>query len=182
MTAHQTSTLIIRLLGVVWFLYLLGHVGGIATYMSGEPGIKPGTGFVVVLSLVQFVGCAAFWLLPATIAAKLLPSTLSNKARPASTPLEWQTLGVICIGLWELSRAIPDGVYWLTFLDMAEQSGLSGNSFAPSQKANMYATIVEFVIGLSLLFGGKGTAAILFRVRTAGLRPERTEPGEDRPG
>lgn len=174
MTAHQTTTLIIRLLGVVWFLFLLSHVGALAIYLSGESGPKPAVGFVLGMELIQLAGCALLWLFPATIAAKLLPSTLSNTPRPPSTPLEWQTLGVISIGLWTLSQALSGVVYWLVFWSTASHSDI-GPNLGPSQKANMLSTVAQLAIGFWLTFGGKGFAAMLFRARTAGLKLEQPD-------
>jgi hypothetical protein len=87
-----------------------------------------------------------------------------------SSGFEWQTLGVICVGIWELSRAIPDAAYWISFYNMmAMNSNLGLSYFSPEQKSGMIATIAELVIGFWLVLGAKGFSSILLKIRTSDL-------------
>jgi hypothetical protein len=174
MTAHQTATLIIRLLGPVWFLYLLNQIGAIAALLDMGSVTRPGAVFVVCMLVVQFLCAALLWLRPATIAAKLLPSTLSNRPQPPTSPLQWQTLGVVCIGLWQLADTVPHLIYLLTLWRAATHSGVA-NAFDEARQASLLAAFIRIGIGLWLALGAKGFSAMLFKVRTAGLKIESQE-------
>lgn len=175
MTAHQTATLIIRLLGVVWFLYLLNQFGTAVLYLSADTVARTGAVYFVVVLLVQFLCAALLWLLPATIAAKLLPSTLSDRPQPAAIPLQWQTLGVICIGLWQFADAIPHLIYLLSLWRASVHSDLQGG-LDDAHQASLLATLARIAFGLWLTLGAKGFAATLFKVRTAGLNVDKPGP------
>lgn len=171
MSAHQITTLIIRLTAIAWFLYLFDHTGNLLIYFNQGHLENPSSlALNAAFTLFQFCCTAALWFYPATMAAKILPSVLADKPRPAPTPLEWQTVGIICIGLWELARAIPDATYWVTLLIQLHHDGsLSATPLAPTRIANMAVTMVELALGLWLVFGSAGFAAFLLRARTAGL-------------
>lgn len=171
MSAHQTTTLVIRLTALAWCLYLLDHLGGLLIYFNqGRLEHPSSLAWNTAFTLFQFFCAAALWFYPATLAAKILPSALGDKPRPAPTPHEWQTIGIICIGVWELARAIPDATYWTSLLiQLQHEGGLSTTSFAPTRIANMIVTVVELALGLWLVFGSAGFAAFLLKARTAGL-------------
>jgi hypothetical protein len=123
-----------------------------------------------IQAALQVAICGVLWFFPVTIASKLLPS-YSKPPDPQNPPsvYEWQTLGVICIGLWALSRAVPDLVYWVAYMGMAFESDAPLGELAPDQKAGFIATVVEIIVGAWLVLGAKGVAALLFKIRTAGV-------------
>jgi len=81
---------------------------------------------------------------------------------------EWQMLGFICIGIWALSNAIPSALYWLTYYSMSFGDSSDAFYLDAEQKARVASMLAELVIGLWLVFGAKGFAAFLFKIRTAG--------------
>jgi hypothetical protein len=180
MNAQQTATLIIRLLGLFWFIAVLGQIGAV-TMVLGNGLPRASTAYYLLLFGVQLCGSALLWLWPASLAARLLPSAFSGQPRPSSSPRQWQTIGVVCIGLWTLAAALPETVRWLILWRAAANADLS-NAFGPGQQAGVGSTVARIAIGLWLTLGGKGISAALFRVRTAGLGLGRAEAGEDRPG
>lgn len=172
MSAHQITTLIIRLLALVWLVYLLDHTASLLIYFN-EGGLQHTAGLAMntAFTFLQYCGCAVMWFYPATTAAKILPSALANQPRPAPTPLEWQTIGLFCVGLWTLARAIPDTAYWVTLLPLIRHEGaISDTPLSPVRVASIVADAVRLALGLWLVFGARGFAAFLLRVRTAGLR------------
>jgi hypothetical protein len=166
----QVVVVCLRFLAIVWLLYALNNAYGAMSYLGLQSGVPGGRWVVWIQAALQLAICGALWFFPVTIASKLLPPH-SRPAEPPSPPLlqEWQTLGVICIGLWALSRAVPDMVYWVTYMGMAFESDTPVNEFAPDQKAGFIATIAEIIVGLWLVLGAKGVAALLFKIRTAGV-------------
>jgi hypothetical protein len=160
----------LRFLAVVWFLYALNNAHGAFAYLGGGSGLAISMPAVWILAIAQVCACAFLWFFPVSIATRLLPS-YSRSAEPDDLIRleEWQTLGVICIGLWALSRAIPDAIYWFTFLSMSFSGNAGFGELGPDQKAGIVATGAEILIGVWLLLGAKGFAALLFRIRTAGV-------------
>jgi hypothetical protein len=179
MTAHQTATLIIRLLGVVWFLALLNQVGAAALLIGSGSLPQVSTGYYLLLTAVQLFGCSLLWLWPASIAARLLPSALSDRPQAVSSPQQWQTIGVVCVGLWALAGAVPEAIRWLTLWRAAAHTEISG-AFGPAQQAGLMETLLRIGIGLWLTLGGKGISAALFRLRMAGIKVEAG--GDNTPG
>lgn len=179
MSAHQITTLIFRMLALAWFLYLFDHAGSLLIYFNeGRLEHPSSLALSTAFTLLQFCCSAALWFHPATLAAKILPSALADKPRPAPTPLEWQTIGVISVGLWTRARAIPDATYWITLMGLLHHDdGLSSTPLAPNRIAGVVSTAIELPLGLWLVFGARGFAAFLFQVRTAGLRVKADDAG-----
>lgn len=158
----------VRFGALVWLLYTISHLNGLFAYVEEGAPIQIDKTVVVLFAALQIGVCVFLWLFPRSVAAQLLPGRNTDEVVKPSSQLEWQTLGVICIGLWALSRAIPDAVYWITFYNMAASSKLGLSFFNAEQKAAMLSTVAELAIGVWLLLGAKGTAAFIFKARTAG--------------
>lgn len=170
MTPIQVVAVFLRLLAVVWFLYTLNHAHWAFAYLGGSPGLPINMPAVWITAIAQLCACAVLWFFPVSIASKLLPSySLSAEPGNPNRLEEWQTLGVICIGLWGLSRAIPAATYWVTLMNLSFSGDAAVSELSSDQKAGMVATGVEILIGAWLLLGAKGIAALLFRMRTAGV-------------
>jgi hypothetical protein len=155
----------LRLVALVWLLYTLSHLYGLFAYW--DPNFTDFAGKPVVWLFVffQIAICGVLWFFPSTIADKLIPSAARAGEEPIPARLEdWQAIGVLCIGLWSLSIAIPDVVYWLTFLYMSGSAGLD-----PSHLANLLATVIQLVISFWLVFGARALALFLFKIRTGGV-------------
>jgi hypothetical protein len=169
-TPIQVVAVCLRLLAVAWFLFGLNHAHGAFAYLGGGSGLAISMPAVWILAIAQLSACAILWFFPVSIASKLLPS-YSRPPEPGN-PIrleEWQTLGVICIGLWGLCRAIPDAIYWSTFLNVSFSGDAGVSALGPDHKAGIVATGAEILISTWLLLGARGFAALLFRIRTAGV-------------
>jgi hypothetical protein len=169
-TPIQVVAVCLRFLAIVWLLYALNNAYGALSYLGLQSGVPGSRWAVWIQAAPQLAICGALWFFPVTIASKLLPSYSQPRDLQSPAPLqEWQALGVICIGLWALSRAVPDLVYWVTYMGMAFEGDSPVGEFAPDQKAGFIATIAEIAVGLWLVLGAKGVAALLFKIRTAGV-------------
>jgi hypothetical protein len=169
-TPRLIVALSLRLAALVWLLHTLSHIYGLFTYLNPTSAGTISKSVVWSFAFLQVAACGVLWFFPSTIAGKLLPS--GARADEAPSPprlLEWQTLGVICIGLWGLSRAIPDAIYWVTFYTFNFNASFGGADLDPDQKASMVSTVVELAISCWLIFGAKGFAEVLFKIRTAGV-------------
>jgi hypothetical protein len=166
-TPLQIVALGVRLVALIWLLYTLNNLHHVFMYLDMEMYRGVSRPLVWIFSGLQLAGCALLWFFPRSIAARLLPSR--DAQQPASSPqlVEWQTIGVILIGLWAMVDAIKNALYWAGVLFWVQGSF---GDFSPEWKASVILTLVEFPIALWLLLGAKGIAAALFRLRTAGLK------------
>ena len=158
--------LILRVLAVVWFVYCLGQVQQWFHASQALAGRVPAFWWLLAL---QVLGCVILWFFPRSIARTLQPALAQTQVEAAPSWGQWQILTLIALGLWLLTRAIPDAVYWLTLHSLLNQSNRVWDVLQPDQKAGMVATVVELGLGVWLLFGAQGFAAFLFRARTARL-------------
>ena len=169
MTPLQLVTLAIRLVALIWAVLVISNAHQWIPYLGDDELGNAASRFAFVAAL-QLLVCVALFVLPATIATMLLPSLKSAKAPEPTYPVEWQTVGVICVGLWVLTRAIPSAFYWATYYFVSRGSGLDEFASDPQHIAGIVTTVVEIALGLWLTIGGKGVAAALLRIRSAGLR------------
>jgi len=170
MTPLQIVALGLRLVALIWLLYTLNHLHGLFAYVNNDSRIVITKSVIWLFAFLQIATCAVLWFFPMTIAARLLPSASANEQTRSPVALvEWQTLGVICIGIWALSKAIPDAIYWITYYSMS--FGADGDAFYldADQMGRVASTVAELGIGLWLVFGARGFAAFVFKLRTAGV-------------
>ena len=164
MTPHQILAAFTRLLAIWWLLYVVSQTPGL--YVHNEHLQLDNRTPVIVITVLQLGICAFLWMFPATVARKLLPLKETPSAPPARIA-DWQMLGVICIGLWALTHAIPDTVYWAILLNtwLGPDSGTLALTVA--QRARIASTVVSLVIGIGLVFGARGITTYLFGIRKA---------------
>lgn len=145
MTPHQILTACIRLVALVWLLYTISHLYELFAYTSDSSVVQMNKTIALAFALLQVCISVALWLLPRTIAALLLPGrNVADEVAPASH-LGWQTLGVVLLGVWTLSKAIPDAVYWITYYNvLATSTGRGLANFNPEQKAAMISTVADW--------------------------------------
>jgi hypothetical protein len=169
MTPHQIVVVVLRLGALVWLLYTFTHVFGLFAVLRAEPAALLNRPIVLISAAFQVLVCMALWFFPSTIATNLLRPAPDAHEPAAARPIsEWQVFGVIFVGLLALARAIPDAIYWVTYSAMATGYNLSFFDLDADQKANALATAFELAIGLSLVFGAKRVAVMLFKARDAG--------------
>lgn len=167
MTPLQIVALGVRFFALVWFLYVLNSLPQTFIYLDHETYREANPALVWIAAAVQLGLCAVIWFFPRTIAAKLLPSRDAQSPAPNVALVEWQTLGVILIGLWALTDVVRSGIYWISLYSFTQGAF---EFFSPEYKASMIVTIAELPIALWLLLGAKGLAAILFKIRAVGQR------------
>jgi hypothetical protein len=166
---HIVATCL-RLLAVFWLLYALSRANSTLGLARSDMGITVNVTAVWILALAQIAACAALWFFPMTIAARLIPggARAEEPAAPAQLA-DWQSLGMICVGLWGLLDAIPGLVYWISFVTLSHNEDSLYDGLTFQQKATIAARVVGLLLSLWLVFGAKGFAAMLFRIRTAGV-------------
>lgn len=118
--------------------------------------------------MVQFGLCALLWFFPASLATKLLPSAKNEVVSDGPPgPQDWLAVGTIGIGIWLLSGAILDAFYWSIFVGMNPFGDFS--TLDADGKAAVITTGFQILLGVWLIVGGRGLAALLWKVRTGGV-------------
>jgi len=166
-TPLQIVSLGVRLVALIWLLYTLNNLHQVFMYLDLEMYRGASRTAVWVFACLQLAACALLWFFPRTIAAALLPSRDPEVRANPPQLVEWQSIGVILIGLWALVDAVKNAIYWTSLLITVQGSV---QDFSPEWKASIILTVVEFPIAIWLLLGAKGLAAVIFRFRTAGLK------------
>jgi hypothetical protein len=170
MTPHQILIVALRVGAVLWFLHALSHAATTVT-LATDPDVESTHALLIFsFAALELIACIFMWAFPATIAAWLLPSGGTKSAVPGPSLPEWQTLGVILVGLLVLAEAIPGAVYWIVDVATLNRPFSIQDYFSSYFAASTISTAVKLIIGFWLLLGGRGIAAVLFRIRTAGLR------------
>lgn len=170
MTPHHIVVICIRLVAIALLLYTLSHLHELFAFMNDDAQVKLNKTAVWTFALIQVGVSGILWFFPRTIASKLLPTRDSHQAAPAARLMDWQTLVVVGIGLWVTVRGVFDAIYWAAIYNMMKSPRVGIADFSPQHKAAMIVTAVELAIGIWLLLGAKGIAAVLFRLRSAGER------------
>jgi hypothetical protein len=155
---------LVRLFAVYMLFVVIRAVPALAS-TSAESGDATAT-IAIAASLVA-VGLltALLWFFPLTIARKLLPAaTDSTSGTALGAPAAW-SLAICALGLWVLTSALADAVYWIVFYFRTRELGLELAQYSPGDQAGMAATLVELALGVILTFGSTGLRALLFRLR-----------------
>jgi hypothetical protein len=152
MVPHQILAVCLRAVAVLWFMYVLSHAVSVLPLAAEGPEPRVSWAFLISSIAAQLVGCALLWVFPFTIANKLLRASGSDKDTTPVSAYQWQVLILTGIGIWVLTRAVPDTVYWAV---IAQANHSVDVALAPDQKAGIVATVVELAVGIALVVGSK---------------------------
>lgn len=165
MTPHQIVVVFLRLVALVWLLTLIGSL--YPQFAFSDPSFEEMRVPLLIYFALQLIPSVVLWFFPATVATRLLPSPKNEVA--SSTPpsmSEWATLGILLIGIWGLSSAIPNVSYWIVFIRMNDDFDAAG--FPRESVAGIVSAGARLAISLWLVLGAKGIGTILWKVRTGG--------------
>jgi hypothetical protein len=164
LTPHQVLALCSRLAALIWGLYALSSIPQYLIRLDHPPVDNRAAVFTLVG--LQIAVCVFLWIFSSTVARILLPTKEDTPASP-SRIVDWQILGVVCVGLWGLIRAIPDAMYWAVILQTWLTADYGLTALTITQKSRIAATILELGLALWLVFGARKIATYLFGVRVA---------------
>jgi hypothetical protein len=162
LTPHEILAVCSRLAALIWGTYAIHRVPELFVHID-YPAMD-NRASVLVLTAIQLSMCLFLWFFSGTVARKLLP--LKDVA--ASSPprlMDWQILGLVLIGVWELVEALPRLVYWVVVLNTQNSADYEFASLTPVQRGQLLWTILQLVIGIWLMFAARGISAHLFGKR-----------------
>lgn len=166
MTNAQIVGLGVRLFSIWLALYIFRHMPNLWSINSRDFNDPTAATVIVVVAVVMILCVLLLWMFPLTVARKLIPRTMLDQ--PTALPIDQvQSTGFCLLGLWVLASAIPNVFMWavMVYQSSRPQSLLSLES---RNYASMIYTLIEFSIGIWLLFGARGLLGVLRWARTAG--------------
>ena len=169
MTKGQIVGLAVKLFAIFLFVYSLQKLVNVLPWFSPDVTISwIAITYAVCYGLALVLICLVLWFFPLTVAKELIPFESGQPTTLSQDSI--LSIAFVILGLWVLSTAIPDMVYWSIVISQSREMGLSWQDAAADVKGNTYATILEIIIGLWLLLGAKGLKNILLAVRALGRK------------
>ncbi len=166
MTHAQIVGLGVRLFAVWLAVYLMRHVPGLWSFNVRDFEDPGAATAVIVVAVVMALIALLLWIFPLSVARKLVPKTALDQ--PTTLPVEQvQSVGFALLGLWVLTRAIPQVFFYAVMIYHANRPQ-SAFALEPRNYASMAYTFVELALGIWLVLGAKGLRGVLRWARTAG--------------
>lgn len=153
-----------RMFAVFLFVTLIRYLPSAAVLIHQEGSRK----YMLVLVLVlvfSFSVCAILWFFPLTIARKLLPVMREPRSETAMSGSITLSVGITIIGLWLLTSALPDMIYWSTIFVMTRQFNAGYFTWQYEQIAKITSTVMELVLAIWLIFGSSGIKRLIYKFR-----------------
>lgn len=140
----------------------------IGSALQAQQEISSITGLVyytLPVVVPYLLAAALLWYFPLTVARKLLPAMRDSGSPITPGANNIAAIAFSVLGMWMLASAISDGVYWVVLLSGFFSQGTSPAYLSAREKARILGTVAQVAIGFYLLFGAKGLAALLHKLR-----------------
>ncbi|MFA6901487.1 MAG: hypothetical protein WC236_00220 [Gallionellaceae bacterium] len=174
MDHRSLSNLLIRLTGVIILLSSILEMP--RTVVSLSTTIDQGDSLesAIVMSalavlLPSLIGLFLLWF-PDTVTNRLL-SRPESEAAVAVDYKKLQQLAFCALGLYFISSALYDALYWFAKVKMyysvfaVELTYMKAPTLLPDDFAGIVSTALQFVIGIVLLLGGNGISTFVSKLR-----------------
>lgn len=157
MSPKQILIVAVRLIVLIGIVQTLSSIVTIFAQSGSEYNSAQ---LLLPLSIYGFYLAAwlLVWCFPATIANRLLPQHLQTAQEPPKHPVPWMMTGIVLIGIYTLSQAIPNLIYLFSIYRFTQsistdtQTSIWANLGTQNQ-AGIFASTAQFLIGIFLLFG-----------------------------
>ncbi len=136
-----------------------------AMALIGQVELKPSLVLVALVSVLSLALCAYLWFFPLTVARKLLPAMREPRSETAMDGSVALTVGLTLLGVWVLSHALPDAIYWVTLFLLSRRIDAGHIDWQHEQIANIIATAGQLALALWLIFGSSGIKRLILRFR-----------------
>ncbi|MFT7559476.1 MAG: hypothetical protein ACI93R_001387 [Flavobacteriales bacterium] len=163
MKAHHYLGIAIRLFSIGLFIYSINQLArftGSLTYGTAD-GIEVSAILTGVIYVPWLLASIFLWYFPLTIAKNIIPPEVDIKPTPISSHAALSVC-ISVISLYFIYNSITDGLYWLMFWNFTMGLEASGVAFTlePENKANIYTTVIEFLVATILFINAKRVAHI----------------------
>ncbi len=166
MRKEEIVGLAVRLFALYIAISTLGNIGNLLAFSKMGAIKEISLSFLIPSISVPLVVAGLLWLVPLTVARKLLPKTTEKPKESPAAPAEYQVIAFSVLGMWVLAQYVPTVFYWLG--DGFHLSGNPNESLFLKDYGRIYSTAGGILIGLWLLFGARGLVGLVRYARTAG--------------
>lgn len=169
MTPQQLLAVGVRLFAVWLALTSISYFAAIPAALANSPvGTNAPTQVAYTLGTGYVLSALVLWFFPMLVAHKLLPRTThTNHLNPHGHELA--RTGCALLGLWLLSRALPN-VVWMVFRAfLFVDAGSTYTTLPPDSKLELAVAVFEAMLGLLLLLKARSFATLLV--------PNASKPG-----
>jgi hypothetical protein len=120
---------------------------------------------LVLVAVAPLLVAALLWFFPLSIASQLLPVMRSRPEPLKASAVQVQEIAFSVLGLWILATALSDATYWVAATIQWSSLPADVATGYWDDKAAMFATFVEILIGAWLVIGSRKLADLLHRFR-----------------
>ncbi len=168
MKVHELTAIGLRIFAIVLFLYTLRQFVGVASYLGNASDEFPtASGYYLSATiLVPFIVAVLVWLFPLSLAKSIVPN-MEHQPLVALSQSELYIAAITLLGIYVLSYAVPDFIFWLTRFYIASTMRKEGIEFERGSEptSHFVSTIVELAIGVWLVLGSKGILRVIKKTR-----------------
>ncbi len=167
MNLQHLVTAAIRIVAIIAGLFWARDMTVLATLLAGEGGSQDYT--------PQF-GVAAFWLVacmvlwkfsqPLSMAVTRFDKDEQTPAKTIASPRELEIALLLVMGIYLLFNVVSDLAYWLSTWFMYQRDHSRELRMEMNDIALFFATLVELLFAMLLIFRVQGIVAILRRLRS----------------
>jgi len=164
---NEAVGLAVRLFAIFVTFFTLSYVPTILYLLDIT---KEKVWFLLSLGFSAFMLLLAFvmWRFSLAIAGKLLPPFSPSETTSRFSVADLESVALVILGLYVLAGAVPAVFHWATLAYQSTKMTPWMYDPSPLSITSMVSTAVKLIIGLWLLFGGKGLRGLIRKARVAG--------------
>lgn len=168
MKPHHYLAILVRLFAIALFVVAIKQSYSLFYLVLGvnPQGFYGSIWQIVVNFFMPFCMSLTLWFFPVIVAKSILKPEIDQTIEPLNKQCIFSVL-VASLGLYVCLYAIVDATYYFTlwqFAASADNYGNVSNLFNEDTKANIWATGVELILGLTLILKSKTIAQKLFSI------------------
>lgn len=168
MKPHHYLAIFVRLFAIALFIFAIQQSSYLLQLIIfGEIQGYQAPVFQIFLSLfIPLSISLILWFFPVIAAKSILKPEIDQNIEPTDK-VSIFFVAISAIGLYVTYYALVDVTYYFTLWQISSSPDTYGNYddlFTPDLKANIWATVLEFAMGLLLIFKGKSIAKKIFDI------------------
>lgn len=169
MDYRTLTTLLLKIVGVGTVIYAVSNIP--AYFLNYYAFQRESFLYFLGISIVPFTLTLALglalWFFPAKVTNTIVADIGDSASSLDAGKL--QTVAICTLGMWVLVEGVGNLSYWTTYLTMTHRIEPGATLMTPDHYADLLSVASEIVLGLILLLGARGIAALIYRLRTFGL-------------
>ncbi|MES9971576.1 MAG: hypothetical protein ABW092_16205 [Candidatus Thiodiazotropha sp.] len=169
MSKEEITAIAVRLFAIALAIYGLNNLPGMIAYFDQEQiqgAVYAFTGIIVLILIIALL----LWYFPVFIAAKIIPKSSQSNTATQWNREELLSTGIIIIGIYFLFYVVSDIIYWFYIWKYSISFEGTPIEMNTHQLASIFATVGELFIVIMILFGSKGIANFITKLRYAGVK------------